>query len=99
VIKLDRDARILVVEDLALVNRSIEQALVSEGYAHVVAASTEDEAVALAQRQRPDVLILNQPSDVSWDEALGMAADGERIRERAQLGRILVLRLGSPAAT
>ena len=94
IIKLNRDDHILVLEDPAQVSRSVEQALAAEGYINVEAASTEDEVVALAQRRRPDVLILNQRAGMSREAELGLAETGARISERARLEGVPVIRLG-----
>lgn len=54
-----RGARIVIVEDEYLVALELESGLVEAGYEVVGAAATADEAVRLAQRERPSLLIMD----------------------------------------
>jgi CheY-like chemotaxis protein len=71
--------RILVVDDVEEVLDALEKLLESDGYS-VEAARSEDRAVECAQRNPPDLVLVN----------LGIAPDGvvaavRRIKARAQL--------------
>jgi two-component system, response regulator PdtaR len=57
--QLDRNPRILVVEDDFLVATEIEVALQSAGFAVAGVAASADEAIALAQSTAPDLAIID----------------------------------------
>jgi CheY-like chemotaxis protein len=57
--RLDRGSRILVVEDDFLVASETEMALQAAGYTVVGVAASVDEAIALAQTERPDLAIID----------------------------------------
>lgn len=69
--------KILVVDDNEIVIRTITQKLQGAGY-HVIAAMDGSEAVALARKESPDLILLdiNFPMDVG-----GVPWDGFRIME------------------
>lgn len=54
-----REVRVLVVEDEWLISMEIEAALLDFGYAVVGVASTADEAVAFAERLKPDLATMD----------------------------------------
>lgn len=64
----DLKGRILVVEDEFLIAMTIEDALQAAGFAVVGIAATFEQAVALADRERPDLAIM--------DVRLASARDG-----------------------
>jgi two-component system, response regulator PdtaR len=68
--------RVLIVEDEGLVALNIEGALAEAGFAIVGILDTEDEAVAVAQRLRPDVVLL----DIALREGDGISA-AKRIKQ------------------
>jgi len=76
-------SHILIVDDEAAVCWSLERALVHEGHSVGVAASAE-EALVLAQKQRPDAVVL----DVRLPGMDGLSALG-RLRER--IGNVPVI--------
>lgn len=57
--QLDRNARILVVEDDFLVASEIEVALTVAGFAVTGVAASAEEAIALAQEAKPDLAIID----------------------------------------
>ena len=71
--------RVLIVEDELLIALGAEMCLTDAGHAVVGTAMAEDEAVALALRLCPDVILL--------DLRLANGGSGRRVAERL-LGRI-----------
>jgi two-component system, response regulator PdtaR len=51
--------RILIVEDEFLIAWTAEEALVSEGFEVVGVAATFEEAIGLAERERPDLVLMD----------------------------------------
>ncbi len=88
--KLTPTAIILVVEDTKNVRDSVQQVIEEMGF-QVEAAATEDEAVELAKRRRPDLLIVNQHEPVRVDLLQPAPTTASRICERAQLGGDLMM--------
>ena len=79
--------RVLVADDHAVVREGIRHVLTSDGGFEIVGeASNGNDAVALAQSQRPDVVVL----DLSMPGLSGLDAAG-RIRELVPDAAILVL--------
>ncbi len=62
--------RILIVEDEALVAMSMEQALIEAGYDVLAIVDTEGDAVAAADRLRPDIILM----DVTLRNGSGLSA-------------------------
>jgi CheY-like chemotaxis protein len=83
--KLKPTATILVVEDVEKVRDSARQIIEEMGY-QAVSASDEDEAVAQAKQQRPDLILVNQHEPVRLEIAHQHPTVASRISERAQLG-------------
>ena len=79
--------RVLVVDDHAVVREGLRHVLsASEGFAVVGEAGTGADALALAQAQRPDVVLL----DLTMPGMSGLAVAAE-LRRRVPDARILVL--------
>jgi CheY-like chemotaxis protein len=74
-----RALRILVVEDDAVIQMLLCETLTAMGHEVCAAAATEWEAVAAAERTRPDLLIV----DHHLGEGSGRAAVREILRKRA----------------
>jgi PAS domain S-box-containing protein len=72
---------ILVVEDEAIVAMDLENSLSSLGYRIAGVASSRDEALALAERTAPDLVLMDIKLDGEFD---GIAAANE-IRQRWQI--------------
>ena len=82
--KLKPTATILVVEDVEKVRDSARQIIEEMGY-HAASAGNEDEAVARAKQQCPDLLIVNQHEPVRLEVAHQHPTVASRVSERAQL--------------
>jgi DNA-binding response OmpR family regulator len=78
------DAKILFVDKDPAMRRVMERILCAEG-AQVVAAEGCQEALALFERERPDLVILD--AGVVGDEAFGVC---RRLRQRSQVPIILL---------
>jgi two-component system, response regulator PdtaR len=73
----DRRTRVVIAEDEALIRMDLAEMLVDEGYDVVGQAADGQQAVELAERERPDLVIL----DVKMPVLDGIAA-AERIAAR-----------------
>jgi DNA-binding response OmpR family regulator len=51
--------RVLIVEDDPLISMDVEQALAADGYEICGAAASQDEALALAERTRPEFAVVD----------------------------------------
>jgi DNA-binding NarL/FixJ family response regulator len=78
--------RVLIVDDHALVREGIRQALTAPGYTVIGEAASGEEALALARKLRPDVMVL----DISLPGENGIRIAG---RVRAELPDVRVLML------
>jgi len=67
-------ARVLIIEDEAIIAMDLQQLVESAGHAVVGVAASEDEAVAIAERERPSLVL----ADVN----LGHGGDGTSAVER-----------------
>jgi CheY-like chemotaxis protein len=86
--------RILIVEDEALVAMDLGFRLEDLGYAICGTAATADEAVALAETQHPDLILMDVNLHGSRD-GMDAAADIRRKNHRAQI--IFVTAYSDPA--
>jgi signal transduction histidine kinase len=73
--------RLLVVEDELIVARDIEQQLSDLGYQSVGIASTGEQAVALAQQHKPDLVLM----DIQLASAMDGVAAAQLIRSQMAL--------------
>jgi CheY-like chemotaxis protein len=94
-----RGKKILIVDDDALILKTVAMKLKGEGYATVTAADGA-EAIRAARREKPDVILLDLsfPADVggvAWDGFLIMA--WLRRLEEAQNIPIIVISASDPA--
>lgn len=81
------DIRVLVADDHSVVREGIRHVLAgAPGFAMVAEAATGEEALALAQRHRPDVVVL----DISMPGGSGLQVVGQ-LRELVPQARILIL--------
>ena len=79
--------RVLVVDDHVIVREGLRQVLQADGDFDVVAeAANGSEALALAERHRPDVILLDLT--MPGDSGLIVA---QRLRERVPESRVLIL--------
>ena len=77
----NRRARILVVEDEAIVARDIAEQLEALGYQAIGVASNGEAALQLARAQRPDLVLM----DIQIDGALDGIAVAELLRTQQQI--------------
>lgn len=70
------NARVLIVEDESLVAMNMELALVEAGFRVVAVVDTEKDAIAAAQRLKPDIVLM----DIALREGDGIAAAAEIYR-------------------
>ena len=54
-----QDAKILIVEDESIIALDIKMSLQHAGYAIVAIARSGEEAIALAQSQQPDLILMD----------------------------------------
>ncbi|MDP3774034.1 MAG: response regulator transcription factor [Gemmatimonadales bacterium] len=81
------DIRVLVADDHSVVREGIRTVLAgAPGFVMVAEAATGDEALALAEVHRPDVVVL----DISMPGGSGLRVVG-RLRERVPEARVLIL--------
>jgi PAS domain S-box-containing protein len=71
-------ARILIVEDDVIMARDISGLLTTMGYEQVAQTATEGEALILAEKLRPELVLMNVPLAGSLDSI----ATAQRIREQ-----------------
>ena len=88
--KVKPTAMILLVEDAKNVRDSVQQIIEEMGF-HVLAATTEDQAVELARQHHPALLIVNQHEPVRVNYSRQEPTTASRICERAQLGGDLMM--------
>jgi CheY-like chemotaxis protein len=79
------DLTILVVEDYEDTSLAMRLALESQGY-HILEAADGEQAVALASRERPDIILM----DLSLPVLDGIAAT-EQIRARPELRDTIIV--------
>ncbi len=77
--------RVVIAEDQALIRMDLAEMLAEEGYAVVGQAADGEEAVALAEQHRPDLVVL----DVKMPRLDGIAA-AQRIAEQ-RIAPVLIL--------
>ena len=75
---MTRSARILVVEDNRTLARDIEQRLVRLGFAIAGVTGSGEEAIVLAERERPELVLM----DIRLEGGMDGIAAAEHIRER-----------------
>ena len=88
--KIKHPATILVVEDPQSVRDSAAQAIEEIGF-QVVRAATEEEAVELARRHPPALLVVNQHEPVRVEMSRPAPTVASRIRVRAGLSSELMM--------
>jgi PAS domain S-box-containing protein len=76
-----KPARILVVEDEAIIATEIEDRLVELGFEVVGQAASGELAIEIAEQQRPDLVLM----DIHLEGAIDGISAGEEIRGRFQL--------------
>ena len=79
------DLKVLVVEDYEDMSLAMRLALEGRGY-HIIEASNGEQAVELAARERPDVILM----DLQLPVLDGLAAT-ERIRAHPELGNAIII--------
>jgi DNA-binding NarL/FixJ family response regulator len=78
--------KVLIVDDHEVIRTGVESLLVSEGFEIVGKASTGQEAISMAQRKKPEVVVL----DVRMDEVDGLEVL-EKIRTKNPALKVVML--------